>query len=196
MEYEILRFCCDALLIVSISEDYFNILDKDLHPLPDQESLVCAIGRQCLGLLQRCFHGNRNRLAAARGYTECENMNVTINIPEASGADQSAHRIVGLFENLLKDLNFTFWPDGPHKWKFYVAELRLAFERLSIGLEVSLADIREGIQTNQTTSVHAIKILGQEVRAPQLESKVSQQPAHRDDIATDDLLDALANLGI
>lgn len=99
-------------------------------------------------------------------------MNVAITIPEASGGDQSARRIVRLFEDLLKDLNFSFWPDGPHKWKFYVAELRLAFEKLSIGLKASLADMRESTQTNQTNSVHAIKILRQEIEALQLKSKV------------------------
>ena len=70
-------------------------------------------------------------------------MNVAINILEALEGDQLAHRMVRLFEDLLKDLNFLFWLDGPHKWKFYVAELRLAFEKLSIGLEASLADMRE-----------------------------------------------------
>ena len=105
--------------------------------------MVHAIGRQCLGLLQRCIYGSQNHVAAARGYVKCEDMTVAINIPEASGGDQSARRIVRLFEDLLKDLNFSFWPDGPHKWKYYVAELRLAFEKLSIGLESSLADIRE-----------------------------------------------------
>ena len=123
-------------------------------------------------------------------------MNVIINIPEVSGGDQSARGILGLFENLMKDLNFSFWPDGPNKWKFYVAELRLVFEKLSVGLEASLIDMREGAQPNQTTSVHAIKTLRREVKALQLDSKVPQHRPHRNDIATDDLLDDLASLGI
>lgn len=196
MEYEIPRFCCDALLIISISEDYFNILDEDLHPLPDRKSLVCAIGRQCLRLLRRCIHGNQNHSAAARGYVECEDMNVIINIPEISGGDQSARGIVGLFENLMKDLNSSFWPDGPDKWEFNVTELRPVFEKLSMGLEASLTDMREDAQPNQITSVHAIKSLRQEGKALQLDSKVPQQRAHRNDIATDDLLDDLASISI
>lgn len=153
MEYEIPRYCCDALLIVSISEDCFNILDKDLH---SWRSLVRVIGRECLGLLKRCIDGSPNQSAAAIGYAECEDMNITINISDASSGDQSARRIVGLFENLLKDLSLSFWPDGPQRWTFCIVYLRLAFEKLSIDLEASLADMREGSQTNQITSVHAL----------------------------------------
>lgn len=74
----------------------------------------------------------------------------------------------------MKDLNSSFWPDGPDKWKFYVAELRLVFEKLSMGLEASLTDIREDAQPNQITSVHAIKSLRREGKALQLDSKVPQ----------------------
>ncbi len=155
MESEIPRYCYDALLIISISEDYFYILDEDLHPFPDRRSLVHVIGIQCLGLLRRCVDGSRNRPPAARGY-KCEDLNVTVNIPEASNGDQSAHRISGLFEDLLKDINLSFWPDGPGRWKFDIAGLKIAFTKLSIALEASLRDMQEGAQANQTPSVHAL----------------------------------------
>ena len=57
MKYEIPRFCCDALLIISIFEDYFNTLDEDLSPLPDQKFLVCAIGRQCAAMKKISVRG-------------------------------------------------------------------------------------------------------------------------------------------
>lgn len=156
MESEIPRYCYDALLIVSISEDYFYILDEDLYPFPELRSLVRVIGRRCLGLLGRCVDSSLNHSPAARGYAECEDLNVTMNIPDASNGDQSAHRISGLFEDLLKDINLSFWPDGPGRWKFDIADLKVAFTKLSIALEASLRDMREGAQANQTTSVHAL----------------------------------------
>lgn len=57
-------------------------------------------------------------------------MNVIINITEISGDDQAAQGIAGLFDNYIKDLNFSFCPK---KWKSYVAELRLVFEKVSMG---------------------------------------------------------------
>lgn len=155
MESEIPRYCYDALLIISISEDCFYILDEDLRPFPDRRSLVQVIGIQCLGLLRRCVDGSRNRSPAARGY-KCDDVNVTVNIPEASNGDQSAHRISELFEDLLKDINLSFWPGGPGRWKFAIADLKIAFTKLSIALEASLRDMREGAQANQIPSVHAL----------------------------------------
>lgn len=84
MEYEIPRYYYDTLLIVSISEDCFNILDKDLHLW---RSLVRVIRRECLRLLKRYINGSLNQSAAAIGYAECEDMNITINISDASSGD-------------------------------------------------------------------------------------------------------------
>lgn len=141
------------MLIISTAECCSNTLDKDSS---DRKGLTRSIGRSCLSFLKRCVHGRPNLSTEVRGYVEYEDMQITMGFPNAQDGSQSARRILELFEDLLKDLNLSFQPNGSGRWNFRVKVIKNAFQRLSIGLETNLADMREGTEANHFVSVDSI----------------------------------------
>lgn len=107
------RHCCNALLIVSISSEYFTVLDGDSNNFLERERLLSVVGKHYLRLLEHCMEAYPKRLLEMIGYMDIEDVAST-TFPKAAGSSQARRGILELFGTFLIKLNCSFWPGGMH----------------------------------------------------------------------------------
>lgn len=154
-EYQVQQLCCDALLIVSTSREYFTVLDRDLRQFPDRELLVKVVGKCCLKLLMVHMRVRSKSSRGTRGYSDSGSI-IGMTFPEAPGISQAIRGTFQLFKSFLIDINLSFWPCNEQGWNFCLESIEIAFADLAQGLEGRLAHIQRDAKVKHNDTVGAL----------------------------------------